>query len=183
MPKITKREVDGGREIAAVKEGHPVKYSSMYPTSVCNNRTNFKLNYGDGGWCSYPGARGDQWVQIDAPKQVFWNKIETKARSSWFVKTYKLKYSNDGATWTDYAGTFTGNSDRTSIKANVLEEPINARMIRIYPLTFSTHTAMQFEAYYTQEYLIYTFYIYIYITIERRRRLWLWKRRWTQQER
>ena len=155
--------MDSTREVAAVKEGHPVKYSSMLNIPVCNNSMNFNPSSGDGGWCANFGQQ-NHWVQIDAPKEVFWNKIETKARGSWWVKNYNLKYSNDGATWNDYpGGTFTGNSDSTSIKANVLEEPINARMIRICPLTYSSHTAMQFEASYTQEYLIYTLYIYIYI--------------------
>ena len=116
----------------------------------CNTSTNFKLNsVQDVGWCAAKSNPGE-WVQIDAPDEVFWKKIETKGRWKQFVKTYKLKYSNDGTTWKDYQGTFTGNSDSKSSKVNLIEPPIKAKMLRILPLTFYNHMSMKFEAYYKE---------------------------------
>ena len=136
--------------VAAVANGLPVKYSSVYNHVNCNTSTNFKLNsVQDVGWCAAKSNPGE-WVQIDAPDEVFWKKIETKGRWKQFVKTYKLKYSNDGTTWKDYQGTFTGNSDSKSSKVNLIEPPIKAKMLRILPLTFYNHMSMKFEAYYKE---------------------------------
>ena len=148
----------GVEEKQGVAGGLVVKTSSAIEYEKCNIRANFKLGgKSDYGWCAI--STSGEWVEIDARSEVLWNKIETKGRAGQYVKSYKLKYSNDGASWTDIEGTFTGNSDATSVKTNVLKEPIKARMIRIYPLTYHSHTSMKFEAYYTEQ---YTLYIYIY---------------------
>ena len=161
------KAVELGPELAAVANGLPVKYSSAYNHVNCNTRANFKLSSTQNvGWCAAKNNPGE-WIQIDAPREVFWSKIETKGRYTQYVKTYKVKYSNDGTTWTDYQETFTGNSDATSSKINVLQKPLKARMIRIYPLTYKNHISMKFEAYYS-EYLVYIYiYIYYYREIEK----------------
>ena len=138
-----------GPELAAVANGLPVKYSSAYNHPNCNTRSNFKLSAVDSkGWCAAKYKAGE-WIQIDAPSEVLWNKIETKGRHVSYVTTYKLKYSNDGTTWKDYQ-TFTGNSDPKSAKVNVLQPALKARMIRIVALTFKNGINMRFEAYYTE---------------------------------
>jgi len=42
---------------------------------------------------------------------------------------------------------FTGNFDRTSIIRNNIDNPLNAKLIRFYPLTFTGHKALRVEVY------------------------------------
>ena len=151
--EVSKEEVskvEEKPEVAAVAKGLPVKYSSVHHQGNCNIRANFKLSSKQNvGWCAAK-SKPEQWVQIDAPDEVLWKKIETRGRWIQYVKTYKLKYSNDGKIWKDYPGTLIGNSDSTSSKVNLIEPPIKAKMLRIVVLTFNNHIAMKFEAYYTE---------------------------------
>ncbi|KAK3697938.1 hypothetical protein QZH41_013020, partial [Actinostola sp. cb2023] len=48
------------------------------------------------------------------------------------------KFSNDNIDWFTYQRTLQGNCDRKSITENVLNPPVNARFIRINPLTWYT---------------------------------------------
>ena len=149
-PELLEKPELAKPELAAVANGLPVKYSTVLNQGNCNNRANFKLSSKQiAGWCAGK-LKPEQWVQIDAPDEVLWKKIETKGRYIQYVKTYKLKYSNDGTTWKDYPGKFIGNSDSTSSKVNLIEPPIKAKMLRIIVLTFHDYIAMKFEAYYTE---------------------------------
>ena len=141
-----------------VEGGLSVTYSSVYNNKDCN--TNFNLSTkGNEGWCASAKKTGE-WVQIDAADEVYWRKVETKARHYQYVKSYTLKYSNDGTTWKDIPGTFAGNTELSQSKVNLIQPPVKARFLRIVVLTFHSWPSMKFDAYYSEYSYIY---IYIYI--------------------
>ena len=64
------------------------------------------------------------------------------------VKTYSLKYSDDGTTWKDYNGgeILTGNTDANTPVEHTLI-PFIAKYIRVYPLSGNGFTSMRYEIY------------------------------------
>jgi len=83
--------------------------------------------------------------------------VATQGRDASFlqcVSKYKLQYSNDGQTFTDYkeegetdAKILTGNSDQNTVVKHELSQPITARYIRLVPLSWKGHISMRMELY------------------------------------
>ncbi|XP_078667407.1 lactadherin-like [Branchiostoma floridae x Branchiostoma belcheri] len=69
---------------------------------------------------------------------------------SW-VRSYKLEYSGDEFLWTTYADSdgsdkvFTGNTDTKNPVTNLLDNPVDARYVRIYPQSWYGYMAMRVE--------------------------------------
>ena len=149
-------------EKGALATGMPVTYSSLHESCP----PQFKLtDAADKGWCAAQSSAPGEWVQITAPTEKVWTRVETKARTSHnqWIRTYKVWSSNDGIDWQNHLELGTviiqGNTDSTNSKIHVFQNPITARMIRIIVLTWNSHPSMRFEAYYTE----YVRVIYIYI--------------------
>ncbi|XP_048577002.1 EGF-like repeat and discoidin I-like domain-containing protein 3 [Nematostella vectensis] len=69
-----------------------------------------------------------------------------------WVKTYGLKYSDDGTNWTDYSEggvikIFSGNTDSGTVARRGLVEPIKARYIRFLVKSWHGHPSMRAELY------------------------------------
>ena len=153
-------------EKGAIATGMPVTYSSSHES--CPPPFNLTVAH---AWCAGQSKVAGDWVQITAPTNKVWTRVETKGRSkgitidyvNQYVKTYKVETSFDGIDWRFHSESGTiiiqGNTDRNSSKIHVFKYPITARMIRIIVLTWYSHPSMRFEAYYTE----YVRVIYIYI--------------------
>ena len=66
-----------------------------------------------------------------------------------WITSYKIQYSTDGITFTDYNGgqVFTGNTDRNTVVRHNLNTPITARYIRFNPQSWYTWISGRFEVY------------------------------------
>ena len=93
----------------------------------------------------------DQYVEIKNKEVVQWTHIETQGRASadnW-VTAYKVYYSPDGTTWspTDAVLVAPGNTDRNSKVSHVFQPVINAKALRIVPITWNIAIGIRMEAY------------------------------------
>ncbi len=152
-------------EKGAMNRGLRLTYSNIHPSCT----PPFLLTTAPiKAWCAL-SAQPYQWVQLEAYLVVDWTRVETKARDggSWHqrVKTYQVKYSEDGTTWrraiVKGSTTLQGNTDARTSKINVFDPPLKAKFIRIIEMSWHGHPSMKFEAYYK----LYYIYIYIYIFI------------------
>ena len=88
------------------------------------------------------------------PRTIF--EIETRGRHSsddyknnQWVKSYKIRYSNDGVNWVWYNSgeILQGNTDHDSSVRHKLI-PFQATAVRIYPVAFNEAMSMRFEVYF-----------------------------------
>ncbi|KAK3733559.1 hypothetical protein QZH41_004256 [Actinostola sp. cb2023] len=108
-------------------------------------------NIKPGVW-SADGYRTGEWLQVDLGKVTMVTAIATQGRPTdldeW-VKSYSLKYSNDGSFFHDYFGgkVLDGNRDRNTVVKRDLVPPINARYVRVYPKTWYEEASLRMELY------------------------------------
>ncbi|XP_044179085.1 uncharacterized protein LOC114946811 isoform X1 [Acropora millepora] len=108
-----------------------------------------------GAWCAAQNKVGE-YIQIDlgVVRQIQHLALQGRPESSDFVKTLYLRYGNNGLDFNNYGEnatvkykTLTGNSNSRTISNIVLPESINARFIRIYPVTWSSRICLRTEVY------------------------------------
>jgi len=84
---------------------------------------------------------------MDAGKTVKLVGVVTKGQdnSNRWVRTYRVKTSTDGSTWSSVENgkTFNGNTDRNTQVAAEFDTPVTARYVRIYPQTWQGMPAMR----------------------------------------
>ncbi|XP_012502376.1 PREDICTED: adipocyte enhancer-binding protein 1 [Propithecus coquereli] len=131
-------------------------------------------DYYDGAWCAEDDAR-TQWIEVDTRRTTQFTGVITQGRDSSihddFVTTFFVGFSNDSQTWVMYTNgyeemTFHGNVDKDTPVLSELPEPVVARFIRIYPLTWNGSLCMRLEvlgcpvspihSYYTQNEVVAT---------------------------
>jgi len=100
------------------------------------------------GWAART-QRQNQWISVDFAKKVKIHKIATQGLSNLpqYVKTYKIQYSNDGQSFNDYGQILEGNSDNRGTVENRLNPPVEAKVVKIIPLTWNEWIAMRVEFY------------------------------------
>ncbi|XP_066023879.1 uncharacterized protein [Pocillopora verrucosa] len=120
-------------------------YLSYYPRKG-------RLN-GNSGWCQRLRKITNDYLQVDmgAGRTVCGVATQGKANGS-FVKSYRLSFSNDGTSWTAYKEqnvekTFGANSDLNTIVKHTVNNPVQARYIRFYPVTFNQYPCMRIEVF------------------------------------
>ncbi|XP_053464395.1 adipocyte enhancer-binding protein 1 [Nycticebus coucang] len=110
-------------------------------------------DYYDGAWCAEDDAR-TQWIEVDTRRTTLFTGVITQGRDSNihddFVTTFFVGFSNDSQTWVMYTNgyeemTFHGNVDKDTPVLSELPEPMVARFIRIYPLTWNGSLCMRLE--------------------------------------
>ncbi|XP_012294639.2 adipocyte enhancer-binding protein 1 isoform X1 [Aotus nancymaae] len=110
-------------------------------------------DYYDGAWCAEDDAR-TQWIEVDTRRTTRFTGVITQGRDSSihddFVTTFFVGFSNDSQTWVMYTNgyeemTFHGNVDKDTPVLSELPEPVVARFIRIYPLTWNGSLCMRLE--------------------------------------
>ncbi|KFO33065.1 Adipocyte enhancer-binding protein 1 [Fukomys damarensis] len=110
-------------------------------------------DYYDGAWCAEDDPH-TQWIEVDTRRTTRFTGIITQGRDSSihddFVTTFFVGFSNDSQTWVMYTNgyeemTFHGNVDKDTPVLSELPEPVVARFIRIYPLTWNGSLCMRLE--------------------------------------
>jgi len=104
-----------------------------------------------GAWCA--ATPKNQWLQVDLGMNRYITAVGTQGRHKYYehVKSYKLAFSQDGATWNYYKKNgehkvFSGNCDHFTPVVNILEHGVTARYVRFYPVTY-TYVCMRVEVY------------------------------------
>ncbi|XP_035689932.1 CUB domain-containing protein 2-like isoform X2 [Branchiostoma floridae] len=108
--------------------------------------------YGRGGWESEDSNLGD-WLQVDLGeiKKVTGTITQGVSSGEYWVKSYKLQHSTDGASWTTYANSegtekvFIGNTDYYTPVTNLLDNAVEARYVRFLPQTWESYMSMRAE--------------------------------------
>ncbi|EPY88194.1 adipocyte enhancer-binding protein 1 precursor [Camelus ferus] len=110
-------------------------------------------DYFDGAWCAEDDSQ-TQWIEVDTRRTTKFTAVITQGRDSSihddFVTSFFVGFSNDSQTWTMYTNgyeemTFHGNVDKDTPVLSELPEPVVARFIRIYPLTWNGSLCMRLE--------------------------------------
>ncbi|XP_060027590.1 adipocyte enhancer-binding protein 1 isoform X1 [Erinaceus europaeus] len=110
-------------------------------------------DYYDGAWCAEDDAR-TQWIEVDTRRTTRFTGVITQGRDSSihddFVTSFFVGFSNDSQTWVMYTNgyeemTFHGNVDKDTPVLSELPEPMVARFIRVYPLTWNGSLCMRLE--------------------------------------
>ncbi|XP_048224896.1 lactadherin-like [Perognathus longimembris pacificus] len=102
------------------------------------------------------GNDADEWLQVDLGSQRQVTGIITQGARDFgyiqYVAAYKVAYSDNGKTWTEYreAGAteskiFLGNSDNYSHKKNMFEKPFMARYVRVLPVSWHNRITLRLE--------------------------------------
>ncbi|XP_069444295.1 adipocyte enhancer-binding protein 1 [Ovis canadensis] len=131
-------------------------------------------DYYDGAWCAEDDSQ-TQWIEVDTRRTTKFTGVITQGRDSSihddFVTSFFVGFSNDSQTWVMYTNgyeemTFHGNVDKDTPVLSELPEPVVARFIRIYPLTWNGSLCMRLEvlgcpvssvhSYYTQNEVVTT---------------------------
>ncbi|XP_005038621.1 PREDICTED: coagulation factor V isoform X1 [Ficedula albicollis] len=96
------------------------------------------------------------WIQVDFRRQVLLAGIQTQGAKQFFkslyIQKYFLVYSKDKRTWNTFKGDssptgkiFEGNSNAYDIKENIIDPPIIARYIRLYPTEVYNRPTLRME--------------------------------------
>ncbi|XP_048195280.1 adipocyte enhancer-binding protein 1 [Perognathus longimembris pacificus] len=110
-------------------------------------------DYYDGAWCAEDDSQ-TQWIEVDTRRTTRFTGVITQGRDSSihddFVTSFFVGFSNDSQTWVMYTNgyeemTFHGNVDKDTPVLSELPEPVVARFIRIYPLTWNGSLCMRLE--------------------------------------
>lgn len=110
-------------------------------------------DYYDGAWCAEDDPRA-QWIEVDTRRTTIFTGVITQGRDSRvhddFVTSFFVGFSNDSQTWVMYTNgyeemTFHGNVDKDTPVLSELPEPVVARFIRIYPLTWNGSLCLRLE--------------------------------------
>jgi hypothetical protein len=95
-------------------------------------------------WSSLHSQAG-HWMQIDLGDPIFVAGVVTQGRNAHDqrVTTYRVEHSLDGSSFSNVAGTWTGNSDSHTRVTSVFHSAFWARYVRIFPQTWSGHMSMR----------------------------------------
>lgn len=105
------------------------------------------------GWCQKTNTITDDYMQVDMGALRIVCAVATQGKKNGsFVKSYRLSFTTNGSSWSAYQEknidkVFQGNSDLNSIVQHTLNNPVQARYIRFYPVTFSTFPCMRVEVF------------------------------------
>ncbi|CAH1794488.1 unnamed protein product [Owenia fusiformis] len=100
----------------------------------------------DLGWVAFDDGSvpWNSWLQLDLGSDITVHRIDTQGCSGCSVKkwvtSFVLKYTLDQVVWCSYkenktVQVFTGNSNSTGVKTNVMSHPFVARVLRLYPIS------------------------------------------------
>jgi len=167
LPTKYKTTVCGsGIQDRSVVNDNQIKAPSYWSNSESFSPKNARL-FGspNPGWCPYgtrnSGQLYDQvYIQVNYEKEMTLFGVVTQGSHTnpkeWMT-SYQVKYANEsGQNFTTVMDScngcdnkiprvFDGNVDRTTPKTNRFEQPITARIFRIYPIAWHNYPTMRFD--------------------------------------
>ncbi|KFR14606.1 Coagulation factor V, partial [Opisthocomus hoazin] len=117
-----------------------------------------RLNYSGtyNAWSTTMETEELPWIQVDFQRQVLITGIQTQGAKQFlktlYVQKFFIVYSKDKRKWSTFKGDsspaqkiFEGNSDAYGIKENIIDPPIIARFIRVYPTEAYNRPTLRME--------------------------------------
>uniref|UniRef100_A0A6I8PG84 Adipocyte enhancer-binding protein 1 n=1 Tax=Ornithorhynchus anatinus TaxID=9258 RepID=A0A6I8PG84_ORNAN len=110
-------------------------------------------DYYDGAWCAEDDSQV-QWIEVDTRRNTKFTGVITQGRDSLihddFITTFFVGFSNDSQNWVMYTNgyeemTFHGNVDKDTPVLSEFPEPVVARFIRVFPLTWNGSLCLRLE--------------------------------------
>ncbi|XP_069122534.1 lactadherin-like isoform X2 [Argopecten irradians] len=138
---------------------------SMPGTSICYahlGRLHMQPYFASDGteysaWCSPTNTLTD-YLQVEFASLKTVVAVSTQGRvqspagptNSFYTKSYLVRYSNDGVTWTDVMESsspkvFPGNTDRETVVTNTLPTPVVTKYIRVVPQSWSVSVCLRID--------------------------------------
>ncbi|XP_027753564.1 coagulation factor V [Empidonax traillii] len=107
-------------------------------------------------WSTVMNEEKLSWIQVDFQRQVLLTGIQTQGAKqflkSLYIQKFFLVYSKDKRTWNTFKGDsspvqkiFDGNSNAYEVKENIIDPPIIARYIRLYPTEVYNRPTLRME--------------------------------------
>eukprot|EP00058_Branchiostoma_floridae_P006890 XP_002592378.1 hypothetical protein BRAFLDRAFT_67239 [Branchiostoma floridae] len=98
---------------------------------------------GGGAWFPSQNVIGE-WLQVDLGEthHITGSMIQGRHNVRQYVRSYKLKYSEDGISWTTYGSSYAPEKVFGGIY-ELLSNPIDARYVRFYPQSWYGRIAMR----------------------------------------
>ncbi|XP_073250532.1 discoidin domain-containing receptor 2-like [Porites lutea] len=107
---------------------------------------------GVGAWCPKTSNDRSDFLQVDMGEEYYVCAVATQGhkQGSHWAKSYKLQLSLQATTWETYSidgaeKVFTGNSDKSTVVKNSLQNKIQARFVRFVPVTSQSYPCMRVE--------------------------------------
>ncbi|XP_039272571.2 lactadherin-like isoform X1 [Styela clava] len=123
-----------------------------------NSKDHGRLDQLVDGWhpsSNHASRTGREWIMADLGKVKTVTGVVTQGRhnSNNWVLTFKVEHSVDGRKFYDIlkedrselVRIFDGNKDRSTKVINRFPNPVQARFVRIYPLTFVGYAFIRFD--------------------------------------
>ncbi|KAL9955704.1 hypothetical protein ACROYT_G037064 [Oculina patagonica] len=149
IPQIPGCRTPLGMENGQISNESLTASSQLSPTSGPENA---RLNL-NGAWSTLEFDH-HQWLQVNFGAETRVTGISTQGDPSVYVwvKSYTLKYSNDGSNFRHYqpelnTKTFSGNSDSNNVVTHELIPPIRAQYLRVIPESWHGYIALRLEFY------------------------------------
>ncbi|CAH1256880.1 EDIL3 [Branchiostoma lanceolatum] len=148
-----------GMESGAIPDSH-ITASTTHPDCATNKARLHSPEEGRtsqggwaGAWCANYPLNTNQWLQVDMGAETTVAGVITQGRpaGNQWVKSYKLRFSIDGTTWSTYLDklgrekVFSGNSDQDTEVRHLLDPPVTARYVRFWPQTWNSYLSMRVE--------------------------------------
>ncbi|KAM9565692.1 coagulation factor V [Guaruba guarouba] len=107
-------------------------------------------------WSTIVNKEELAWIQVDFQRQVLLTGIQTQGAKqflkSLYVQKFFIVYSKDKRKWSTFKGDsspaqkiFEANSDAYGVKENIIDPPIIARYIRVYPTEAYNRPTLRME--------------------------------------
>ncbi|XP_009327928.1 PREDICTED: coagulation factor V [Pygoscelis adeliae] len=107
-------------------------------------------------WSTTMKKEQPPWIQVDFQRQVLLTGIQTQGAKqflkSLYIQKFLIFYSKDKRKWSTFKGDsypaqkiFEGNSDAYGVKENIIDPPIIARYIRVYPTEAYNRPTLRME--------------------------------------
>ncbi|XP_078348205.1 uncharacterized protein LOC144633246 isoform X1 [Oculina patagonica] len=155
VPKIPGCRAALGMESGLISNTSITASSQEDSAGPENARLHFKGESGQqGGWMPKWLEDHSYWLQVDFGVETQVTGISTQGLyySEQWVKSYSLKYSNNGSYFEEYHPvlqnkTFPGNTDQNNVVTHELVPPIRAQYIRVIPESWHNFISLRLEFY------------------------------------
>ncbi|XP_078585795.1 neuropilin-2-like [Branchiostoma floridae x Branchiostoma japonicum] len=122
-----------------LENGH-IKDAQLSASSQLPNYEAWKARLNGGiAWQFNVSYDREPWLQVNLTTNHFVSGVQTQGKWGGWLTSYVIKYSIDGFTWSSFEDgkVFPANSDGVNISQHILNPPIFATYLRIYPLTWN----------------------------------------------
>ena len=130
--------------------------SSQYDPnhSVKGSKLNKLMKNGHASsWSAGAYDKENPWIQVDLGSEFIINAISIQGRgdANQYVSKFRIKWSNSDEKSLRNLDEFEGNSDNTTVVKRYFKEPIRARIIRLYVLSYHEYPSLRWELHYIMD--------------------------------